>query len=397
MVLPSRKGVQTETSTKNPTENTDFPEFLSAPAELRVPESTERSSPPIIEDNVESLKPFHSDRENGTISIYLRQIGKIRRLTQEEETSLFIKIEKYRKQSDECYQELATHLSDLDLETPPAPDALQQRVGAANLTATDQNYLSEVVCQIQFLQDEIHAVKNRIVEANLRLAVCIAKKYQERGLDLLDLVQEANIGLFNAVDHFDWQRGVKFSAYASWWIQQAIGCGIANHGRTIRIPAYLLDGLRKVDRVKAELQQKGITDPSPVEIAEAASMPLQKVLKLDGLAVDTMSLETCINEETNGTIEDVLPCEQTQNPLMETTQQNLIEEINEALAELPPKEKQIVCLRYGLADGEERSLQKVGAMLNLSRERIRQIEARALNRLRLPARSERLRELLGSE
>jgi RNA polymerase sigma factor (sigma-70 family) len=396
MALPLRKGVQTETPPENPAENPVFPEFLSAPAEMRVHESTERLSPSIIEDNVESLKPFHSDRENGTVSIYLRQIGKICRLTQEEETSLFIKIEKYRKQSDECYQELTTHLPDIDLETPPEPDALQQRVGAANLTRANRDYLSEVVCQIQFLQDEIHAVKNRIVEANLRLAVCIAKKYQERGLDLQDLIQEANIGLFNAVDHFNWQRGVKFSAYASWWIQQAIGCGIANHGRTIRIPAYLLDAIRKVERVKTELQQRGINDPSPLEIAKAACMPLKKVMKLDGISVDTVSLGTCISEETNGTIEDILPCEQTHNPLTETIQQNLIEEINEALAKLPPKEKQIVCLRYGLADGEERSLQKVGSMLNLSRERIRQIEARALNRLRLPAYSEKLRELLGA-
>ena len=393
MALPLRKSVQTEPSTENPT----FPEFPSAPVDIRLHESTEQSSPSLIEDSIESFKSLYSDRENSALSIYLRQIGKIRRLTQEDETSLFIKIEKYRKQSDEYYQELATHLPDIDLGSPPEPDVLERCVNDANFAPADQNYLSEVVSEIQFLQDKIHAVKNHIVEANLRLAVCIAKKYQERGLDLLDLIQEANIGLFNAVDHFDWQRGVKFSAYASWWIQQAIGCGIANHGRTIRVPAYLLDGLRKIDRVKAELQQKGINAPSLVEIAEAANMPLKKVLKLAKLSVDTVSLGTCISEETNGTIEDVLPCPQTQNPLTETVQQNLIEEVNKALAELPPKEKQIVCLRYGLEDGEERSLQKVGSLLNLSRERIRQIELRALNRLRVPARSEKRRELLDTE
>ncbi|MCH8291947.1 sigma-70 family RNA polymerase sigma factor [Candidatus Poribacteria bacterium] len=373
--------------TQPPIENSTFPKFRSVPTEIAPHESVTATK-----SDIEPFEPSYSDRENGVLATYLHQIGRIRRLTREEELSLFTKIGKYRKRIDEYYQELATHLPDISLEKPPHPNALKQQILAyQNFNCT---YLLDLVRQIQFIQDKIHATKNRIVEANLRLVVCIAKKFQERGLDLLDLIQEANIGLMNAIDHFDWQRDVRFSAYASWWIQQAVGCGIANNGRTIRIPAYLLGELRKVNRAKADLYQKGSVDASLEEVADKTGFAVEKLIKLDQLAAATISLGACISEETGGTIEDTLPCQQTHNPLAEMIGQNLIKDVTDAVAELPSREKQIVSLRYGLEDGEERSLQEVGSVLNLSRERIRQIEARALNRLRHPTRSERLQEFL---
>ncbi|MBI1930102.1 sigma-70 family RNA polymerase sigma factor [Candidatus Poribacteria bacterium] len=336
------------------------------------------------------------------MSTYLHQIGKIPRLTPEDELSIFIKIEKYSERIAECYQELATHLPDIEPERSPSPDTLKLQIVAGTegagfkpaRTPSTQKYLLGLVQQIQFMQAEIHNAKNRVVEANLRLAVCIAQKYLERGLDLLDLIQEGNIGLISAADHFDWRRGVKFSAYASWWVQQAIGSGIANCGRTIRLPAYLLDAIRKVNRARAHLQQNGTLEPTLKEVAKSTGFSMEKVMKLDSLVADTTSLDAYISKETGGEIGELIECEHAHNPITEIIQKNLIEEVQSALAELPPREKQIVSLRYGLEDGEERSLQEVGAALNLSRERIRQLEARALDRLRCTSPSERLRELL---
>lgn len=369
------------------------PEFRSMPADMDIHESLERQST-MEAEAVESFEPSYADRENGVLSTYLHQIGKIPRLTPEEELSIFIKMEKYSKRIAECYQELATYLPDIESERSPSPDTLELQIAPGSFAPSTQKYLLGLVQQIQFMQAEIHNAKNRVVEANLRLAVCIAPKYLERGLDLLDLIQEGSIGLISAADHFDWRRGVKFSAYASWWVQQAIGCGIANCGRTIRLPAYLLDAIRKVNRARAHLQQNGTLEPTLKEVAKAAGFSIEKVMKLDSLVADTTSLETYISRETGGEIGDLIECEHAHNPITEIIQKNLIEEVHGALAELPPREKQIVSLRYGLEDGEEHSLQEIGAALNLSRERIRQLEARALDRLRCTSQSERLRDLL---
>ena len=209
-----------------------------------------------------------------------------------------------------------------------------------------------------------------------------------------DLIQEANIGLIHAVNRFDWRRNVKFSAYASWWIQQTIGCGIANHGRTIRIPAHLLETCRKVERSRSNLQQQQIDEPSLVQLGEATGLPIEKITLLTQLTARVISLETCIDGDSCATIEDTLSCEQGQNPLSEIVRKELIEEVRKALTELPSREKQIAELRYGLEDGCEHSLQEIGGILGLSRERIRQLEARALNCLSHPTRSKKLREFL---
>ena len=379
---------------KDPTEthvnDLTIPKLRFVPTDAQIQESPEEFPIDAVTDNAKTFETRYSDREDGLLSTYLHQIGKIPRLTQEEETNLFIKIEKRRLQVDELYQELVTYLPDLSLENPPSTAILNRRIIAESFPQSTEEYLLDLVQHIKLYNAEADAAKNHIVEANLRLAVCIAKKYRERGLDLLDLVQEASIGLLQAVDHFDWQRGVKFGAYASWWMQQAIGCGIANHGRTIRLPAHILGEIRKVNRAETSLQQTN-REPSREEIAEASGLTVDRLLQLDRLTANTVSLESYTSSDQGG-IEDFVACDKTPNPLAELTRQNLMDEVKTALTELPPREQQIVSLRYGLENGKEHSLREIGSLLNLSRERIRQLEARALSRLRHPARCERFQD-----
>ena len=378
-------------STETHVDNLTIPKLRFVPTDAQVQESPEELPIDAANDNAQAFETCYSDQEDGVLRTYLHQIGKIPRLTQEEETNLFIKIEKRRLQIDELYQELVSNLPDLSLDNPPSTAILDRKIIAESFPQPTEEYLLDLVQHIKLYDGEVDAAKNRIVEANLRLAVCIAKKYRERGLDLLDLVQEASIGLLQAVDHFDWQRGVKFGAYASWWMQQAIGCGIANHGRTIRLPAYILGEIRKVNRAEASLHQQTNREPSRKEVAEASGLTVDRLLLLDRLTANTVSLESYTSADQGG-IEDFVACEKSPNPLAELTRQNLVAEVKTALTELPPREQQIVSLRYGLENGKEHSLQEIGSLLNLSRERIRQLEMRALKRLRHPAHCERFRD-----
>ena len=382
-------------TTETPIEDSTIPKLRFVPTDAQIHELPEEYPIDAADDSTKALETSYSDREDGLLRTYLHQIGKISRLTQEEETNLFIKIEKRQVQIDELYQELATYLPDISLDNPSSTAILNRRIIAESVPRPTEKYLLDLVRHIKLCNTEIHTAKNRIVEANLRLAVCIAKKYRERGLDLLDLVQEASLGLLQAVDHFDWQRGVKFGAYASWWMQQAVGYSIANHGRTIRLPAYILNEIRKVNRVEADLHQQVNREPSREELAEASELTVDRLLLLDQITANTVSLESYTRSGQGG-IEDFVACEKTPNPLTEITRQDLTDEVKTALTTLPPREQRIVSLRYGLEDGEEHSLQEIGTLLNLSRERIRQLEVRALNRLRHPARCERFRDFVGA-
>ena len=391
MALQTNEVTRLKSPTETHVDDLTVPKLRFVPTDAQTQDSPEEFPIDAANDNAKPFETRYSDQEDGLLRTYLHQIGKIPRLTQEEEANLFIKIEKRRLQVDELYQELVTYLPDLSLDDPPSTAILNHSILAEPFPQSTEEYLLDLVQHIELYNAEADAAKNRLVEANLRLAVCIAKKYRERGLDLLDLVQEASIGLLQAVDHFDWQRGVKFGAYASWWMQQAIGCGIASHGRTIRLPAYILGEIRKVNRVEAQLHQQTNREPSRKEIAEASGLTVDRLLLLDRVTTNTVSLESYTSSGQGG-IEDFVACEKTPNPLAEMTRQNLIDEVKTALTELPPREQQIVSLRYGLENGKEHSLQEIGSLLNLSRERIRQLEVRALNRLRHPTRCERFRD-----
>ena len=314
-------------------------------------------------DQFESALSAEGVAIDDPVKVYLKEIGRVPLLTPEEEVNLALTI-KAGSEAKEKY--------DAD------PDALSEEEKAPCLKAIKKGV----------------AARKRLSEANLRLVVSIAKRYVGRGMQFLDLIQEGNLGLIKAVEKFDHTKGFKFSTYATWWIRQAITRAIADQARTIRIPVHMVETINKVKKVSSQLLHEQGKEPTAEEIAERLEMSVDKVREIMRVAQEPVSLETPIGEEEDSHLGDFIPDDEAPVPAEVASHTLLREQLSEVLDTLTEREEKVLRLRFGLVDGRPRTLEEVGKEFNVTRERIRQIEAKALRKLRHPSRSKKLKDFL---
>ncbi len=308
------------------------------------------------------------------VRMYLKEIGKVPLLSAEEEIELAKKMEA-GSVAEEKISLLKTRMEESE----------------------DDAEKDEIKAEIKELQKEVDwgdDAKKRLAEANLRLVVSIAKRYVGRGMLFLDLIQEGNLGLIKAVEKFDYRKGYKFSTYATWWIRQAITRAIADQARTIRIPVHMVETINKLIRVSRQLLQKLGREPSPEEIAAEMNMPVDRVREILKISQEPVSLETPIGEEEDSHLGDFIKDDNVPVPADAAAFTLLKEQLEEVLGTLTEREQKVLTLRFGLEDGRARTLEEVGKEFNVTRERIRQIEAKALRKLRHPSRSRKLKDYL---
>jgi len=270
--------------------------------------------------------------------------------------------------------------------------AIDQIVMQCGLTPAQLSDLRE---RIEVAQESAEQAKRDLIEANLRLVVSIAKRYNNRGLQFLDLIQEGNIGLMKAVEKFEYRRGYKFSTYATWWIRQSITRAIADQARTIRIPVHMIESINKLIRATREFVQDHGREPTAEELSKIAEMPVERVRKVLKIAREPISLETPIGDEEDSHLADFIEDRKAIAPAEAVVNSNLRDQTRKVLSSLTPREEQVLRLRFGIGEKTDHTLEEVGNRFAVTRERIRQIEAKALRKLRLPSRSKKLRGFLG--
>ena len=328
---------------------------------------------PMIMEDIEEVDISTFDQLPASVKVddpvrmYLKDIGKIPLLTLEEETLLAREV----------------------------VDGRDAKARLEEIEADDQNTVSaeeyEALLDVAEKADE---AKDKLVNANLRLVVSIAKRYLGRGLQFLDLIQEGNMGLIKAVDKFDHQKGFKFSTYATWWIRQAITRAVADQARTIRIPVHMVETINKLVRIQRQLVQELSREPSPQEVAERMDISVEKVQQIQKIAQEPISLESPVGEEEDSALGDFVSDPHALDPYEYTAKMKLREELDSVLATLTDREERVLRLRFGLIDGRQRTLEEVGREFNVTRERIRQIEAKALRKLKHPSRSRKLKDFM---
>ena len=336
----------------------DLPDDVEPPMEV-----IEEISEEEIVDPSTMVDSFGTD---DPVRMYLKEIGKVNLLTSEEEIDL--------AQTMGAGNEAKEQLEELEKMGEEIPEEVRKELERAIKKG--------------------ERAKQRLAEANLRLVVSIAKRYVGRGMQFLDLIQEGNLGLIKAVEKFDFTKGFKFSTYATWWIRQAITRAIADQARTIRIPVHMVETINKVIRVSRQLLQELGHDHSPEEIAEEMNMPADRVREILKIAQEPVSLETPIGEEEDSHLGDFIPDEDASEPAEAASFTLLKEQLVDVLGTLTPREEKVLKLRFGIEDGRTRTLEEVGKEFNVTRERIRQIEAKALRKLRHPSRSKKLKDFL---
>ena len=326
---------------------------------------------PQIIDDVEEFDIENFDTLPASIKVddpvrmYLKEIGKVTLLTNDEETEYAITVVEGRA----CKAKL---------------EALGERT-EENATEYDE---------LRLAVDRAEIAKERLVQANLRLVVSIAKKYTSRGLHFLDLIQEGNMGLMKAVDKFDYNKGFKFSTYATWWIRQAITRAVADQARTIRIPVHMVETINKLHRIQRQLVQELLREPTIEEIAAKMGISVEKVQQIQKIQQEPISLESPVGEEEDSSLGDFISDPSALDPYEYTAKVKLREELDKLLEDLTDREERVLRLRFGLLDGRMRTLEEVGKEFGVTRERIRQIEAKALRKLKHPSRSRKLKDFM---